>query len=77
MGICVDYVITIPIPQMRESNMDKVSSWNASWNALVEAQEQPMSEVKTEIRQNQRFTASEVEALLEQLSQDERRFGEE
>ena len=36
-----------------------------------------MNEVKTEIRQNGRFTAAEVEALLGQLSQDERRFGEE
>ena len=36
-----------------------------------------MSEVKTEIRQNRRFTAREVEALLGQLTQDEREFGEE
>ena len=36
-----------------------------------------MTEVKTEIRKNGRFTVREVEALLGQLSQDERRFGEE
>ena len=35
-----------------------------------------MSEVKTEIRQNRRFTTREVEALLGQLK-DEREFGEE
>ena len=50
MGICVDYVITIPIWQMEESNMDKVSSWNAEWNALVEAQEQPELELVTKRR---------------------------
>ena len=36
-----------------------------------------MSEIKIELRQNGRFTVSEVEVLLSQLSQDERRFGEE
>ena len=36
-----------------------------------------VSEIKIELRQNGRFTAAEVEALLGQLSQDERRFGEE
>ena len=36
-----------------------------------------MSEIKIELRQNGRFTVREVEALLGQLSQDERRFGEE
>ena len=35
------------------------------------------SEIKIELRQNGRFTASEVEELLGQLTQDERRFGEE
>ena len=33
--------------------------------------------ITLEIRQNQRFTAHEVEQILAQLGQDEREFGEE
>ena len=36
-----------------------------------------MPEIKIELRQNGRFTVREVEALLGQLSQAEREFGEE
>ena len=42
------------------------------WDAV-----EKLGEVKTEIRQNRRFTVAEVEAFLAQLSQDEREFGEE
>lgn len=37
----------------------------------------PMQEVRIELRQNERFTAAEVEGLLAKLDPSERRFGEE